>query len=814
MSGLAKDLQYAARSLVRRPGFAAVVVLTLGLGIGLNAAVFSLVDAVLLRPLPVERPEELAALFNREEGGLLSHSPMAYLDYVDLRERATTLDGLLAHAMVPLALEVDDSAEMVMVEGVTGNAFMTLGVKPQLGRLLTPADDLGEGTAPVAVLSHRGWVRRFGADPQAVGRTLRLNGREVPVVGVAEESFPGIQRGLAPELWLTFPAVEALRGEQLLTDRGDEMFLVMGRLRPGATFAEAAAEVETIGRRLAEEYPDANRHREIALLPLSKVRVLPGVDQILFATSGVVLGLVSLVLLIAAANIGTMMMARALDRQREVGLRLALGAGRWRILRQLLVESLMLALAGGALGLLTGVIAGRAVDAIQLPLPVQLYVGASLDWRVLAWVLMASVLVAVVFGFAPALAAARSELRGALLDGGRTTTGGRRRGLMRDILVVTQVALSLVLLVGAGLCVRSALNAHRIDPGFDSQGVATLTLASDITGTDPQRVRALVEQLLQRARAMPGVTSAAVCSHLPLGFHIRTADLAAEDDLPGPDQRWPEVDTASVGPDYFAVMGIPFVRGQGFSGPDDSRPTVVINQTLATTLWPGEDPIGKRVRFGSGDQGAEVIGVVRDGRYRTLGEEPRGYVYRSYAATGDNVGTIVVRTTGDPKELLPQLRQLVREIDPAVPVVALETLEEALGIALLLPRGSATLLGIFGLLGLVLAAVGLSGVLMQSVAQRRRELGIRQALGAEPGQVARMVVGQGLRLTGIGIVIGLGLAMAGTRVLRTILYGVDPVDMATFAAVAGALLGIAAAASYLPARLAARVDPAEVLRAE
>ena len=829
MFEIRRDLRYASRQLLQHPGFTVAAVLTLALAIGLNSAVFSAVNAALFRPLPVEEPTELTAVFSSEPGDFMARSPLSSTDFEKLDEARAFAD-LLAYTYTPLAVEHGGESRLVLGVRASPNFFDVLGVDAALGRTFASANAEagntgGEQAAPSeVVLSHGAWRRWFGADPDVVGSTLRVGGRAMTVVGVAQESFFGLTRGVAPELWLPLPSTIAATDRR--QDRELRWLWVVGRLAAGTTGGKAMqAELDALSRELSSTYPDTHRRRELVAQPADSVRVLPGVDATLSKASTVVLAMVGLVLLIASANVAHLLLARALDRRREIGTRLALGAGPAAIVRQMLIESLLLALLGGGGGLLLALGSNLALGALRLPLPVELALGLTIDGRVFLYTLAASLAATLAFGLAPALAAARTDLPSVL--GGGTRTAGTGRGL-GDVLVVAQVAFSLLLLVAAGLMVRSLGHAHAVNPGFDAEGVAVVTFATQASGMDRE---SFDRRLLDRVRELPEVHSAGLASHLPLTVEIRFDRIAIEGGTDPVDeedpQSWPSIDGALVGPGYFETLRVPVLRGRGFEERDqaDAAPVVVINRSFAERYWPGEEAVGRRLRIDGGEQSLQVVGLVADGKYRTLGETGRPFLYRALAQSRGSEGgqsgeittgstTLVARTRGEPAAVLPELRRTLRELDPSIAVARLETLEQTLGWTLFLPRSAAALFGLFGLLGLTLAAIGLAGVLGYAVRRRTREIGIRMALGADRRQILGLVLRKGLALTLTGVAVGLLAALATTRTLTAALYGVGATDPTTFAGVAAFLILIAFLTTYLPARRAASIEPGISLRSD
>lgn len=822
MSALLRDLRFAVRQLARNPGFGAAAIAILALGIGLNSAVFSIVNATLFRPLPVAAPEDLVAIYGSTPGDFMTTSALTTADAEDLIERSHSFTALLAYTYTPVVVEHRGESRLVLGVRATQNFFSTLGVKPFLGRFFSPEDgpDLQQ-----AVLSYSAWQRRFGADPGILGAKLRLNGNPCTIIGVAPEEFFGLTRGVAPELWMPMWLDGAGRDRREGRELG--WLWLMGRRAPGVTFEEVQAELRTLAARLAAEYPETNSDRAFVAFPASTVRILPGVDARLGAASAVVLGVVGLVLLIACTNVANLLLARAVARRREIATRRALGAGPAAVVRQLLVESLLLAFLGGVLGLGLAKISNTAVAALRLPVPVDLALGLALDGRVVLYTFAAAVLTALAFGLAPALAAARGDLASMLREGTQIA-GSRRQRRLGGFLVVVQIALSLVLLIDMTLAVLSLRNAHHVDPGFDPRGVVVASFSPGLQGYTGAETASFYRRLRERVQEIPGIESAALASHLPLSIEITFDRVApvSRGTTAVPPERWPSVDSARVGPEYFKTLRIPVLRGRVFT--DDDRagaPLVaVVNQSFAARYWPGKEAVGQRLRIAGAAGDAEIVGVVRDGRYRTLGEAPRPFLYRVLAQASGRSGhtgeittgsmTLVARHRGPASAALAELRQVIRELEPRIAVSRLETFEQTLGIALFLPRMAAVLFAVFGLLGLLLAALGIYSLMVYTVGQRHREIGIRLALGATRRDIVRLIVRRGLGLALLGIAVGLAAAAATTRALTALLYGVSPTDAATFLAVAAFLALVALAASYLPARRAARIEVVEALRGE
>ena len=828
MERFLQNARYALRMIAKNPGFAVMAVITLGVGIGLNSAVFSVVNAVLLKPLPVSEPERLASVYSKVPDGVMSHEPMSFPDYEDLRDGNKSFIDLAAFALVPLALETEETSELVFGEAVTGNYFGTLGVPLAMGRSFAVEEDLPGGSNPVAVLSHSAWQGRFGGDPAIIGATIRLNGHPYTVIGVAPAEFLGLIKGMCPELWIPMRTAMALGvtsalssssatpGVDRFADRGRHWHWAVGRLRPGADFEQASAEAQALGAQLAAEYPDSNQERSFALVPTNRVRILPGVDAALYGASFVLMGIVALVLLIASGNIANMLLARAVFRRKEIATRLALGASRGAIVRQLLVESSVLSLLGGALGLALAVGSNLAVASFRLPLPIEFALDLSLDAHVFLFTLAVSTLTAMAFGLAPAFEATRTNLSEALLAESRGAAGALSKRRLRSALVVAQVALSMMLLICAGLSLRSMWNAHRIDPGFDPSSVVAARFTPTLQGYTPDQAEEFYRQLEGRVGAVAGMHSVAFADRVPLSFEINIEQAIGEDREGVPTDEWPSVDASAVGPGYFETMRIPLLRGRGFTERDDAgtTPVVVVNQTLAERFWPDDEAIGKRLRIEGTEGYYEVVGVARDGKYRTLGEEALPFLYRALTQKPAGSRMLLARTTGDPSAALAAVRTEARGLDERIAIAGLDTLEATISGSLLLPRMGAVVFGLFGLIGLLLATVGIYGVIAYSVSQRTREIGIRMAMGAESHNILRLVVRDGLRLTLAGTVLGVAGAAAGTRALSAVLYGISATDALTFIAVPVFLVLVALAASFIPAWRASRLDPVGALHRE
>ncbi|HEX7049878.1 MAG TPA: ABC transporter permease [Longimicrobiales bacterium] len=822
MHTLLQDVRYAGRMLLRRPGFALVAVLTIALGVGANTALFTAVNALVLRPLPVREPDRLVgvqALGAFGGGGESRPFALSFPHFEALRERGRAVAELAARADAQLSFGDEEYAEEVLAAFVSGDYFRVLGIRPALGRLLAPSDDRrGAATAGV-VLSDRLWRRRFGADPSIVGRTVRLNGRPATVVGVAPASFTGTGIDRAPGLWAPLALRERVVPNSRLYSLMWFGLEAIGRLRPGISIERAQAELSAGLRQVGEALGGPLEYTNAELHPLSRIPTSRQGSFLRFFTMLAVA--TSLVLLIAGVNVAGMLLARAAGRQREVVIRAAIGAGRARIVRQLLTEGVLLFLLGGAGGVLLAVWLTDLLLAFRWPVPVTLDLAP--DGRVLGFALLLSLVTGLGFSLIPALRASRPELVPAR-DGGRS--GRRPSAWLRHGFVVGQVAMSLLLLVAAGLFLRALQHALSIDPGFDPDDVWVASIDLQRQRYDEPRGRQLYDRILERVRQVPGVRSASFSVGVPLGpgeeaLRVRPAG-AGEDE-------GELIHANVVGGEYFRTMGIPVLRGRTFATADreDAPHAAIVNQTMAEHFWPGQDPIGKRfvqaysafqIISGQAD-GAEaaeflVVGVVPDGKYSSLREEPEPFIFVAREQNYRSKLVLAVRTEDDAGATVRAVRDAVHALDPALPLLDLTPLTDLIGDDLLTQRIGAVLTTLFGLLGLLLAAVGIYGVMAYSVGQRTREIGIRMALGAESGSVLRMILRQGLTLALLGVAIGLAAAFALTRFVSSLLYGVSATDPLTFAGVALILAAVALLASHIPARRAAGVNPMEALRAE
>ena len=809
------DLRYAIRQLIRRPVFTIVALLTMALGVGANSAIFSIVNAVLLRPLPVESPEELVDIYTLD-GDETFMNPHDYPDYVAIREDREAFVDVAAYAADFLSMTVGTGTEVLFSETVSANYFQVLGVPAAHGRALQDGVDDVPGSS-VAVISDALWRKHFGADPSIAGQTITLRGRPFEVIGVAPDWFRGLWVGFTVDVWVPASSMTYMDPSRSgLEVRSGRNFLVKGRLQPGVTEEQAQARMDLMASNLAAAFPESNAERTFHVIPSNEVRMHPNIDGYMVPVAALLMTVVGLLLLIVCSNLANLMIARALGRRREIAIRLAVGAGRGRLIRQLLTESLVLAAAGGALGLLLAWGITTAIVRFQPPILISLSLDLGLDTTVLVFTFGVALLAGLLFGLVPALQATKPQLVPALKDVQSTAGSRYRRFGLRNALVVVQVAISMVLLVGAGLFVRSLIAAQKIDPGFEGERAVVMTVAPGLTAWDRTRRDEVLGALLERTRALPGVEAAAIASRLPLGAAFQTNEIypvGVEVDLDAP----PAVDVTRITPDYFRTLEIPILEGRDFADSDDAdAPLVVIlSEAAARQHWPGESALGKTLRLGGPDTDVRtVIGVARDTKVRTLGEVSRPYVYQAWLQTNESFGSLVARTSGEPGPLLPMLQRESRAIAEDLPVMELKTMPEHLGLMLFAPRMGGILLAVFGGLAALLATVGLYGVVAYTAARRTREVGIRVSVGASPSDVIRLMIGQGTALVGVGALIGLVLAFVATRPLGSMLYGVGVSDPLTYGGVALLLVGVGLAATLIPALRASRLDPVKALRYE
>jgi predicted permease len=811
MDSVFKDIRYGIRGLFKHPGFTAIVVITLALGIGASTAIFSIVNSVLLRRLPYRNADRIVAIQEHDPDGKRGQSTAA--NFLDWRAQNTVFEHLAAIKQTTTNLALSDHAERLELAQTNANFFDVFGITPQYGRLFLPQDEQA-GHDPVVVLSHALWQRRFGSDPSLVGRPITLDGRNYTVVGIAS---PGFQYPDKTEVWLPpLRLVPELYSNQDVTQSRRMGYLtVVASLKPGVSVQQAAGEMETITARLRQQYPDSNNRRFNRVVALQE-HLVGDTNKLLW----LLLGAVTFVLLIGCANVANLLLASGASRHKEMAIRTALGASRARVVRQLFTESTILALAGGTVGLFIAYWGLAAITKL-LPADFPRLSEIHMDLRVLGFTFAASMLTGIVFGLAPALQISRSDVQEAIRETGRGTSGSRRQSRFRQALIVVQVALSVVLLAGAGLLFRSFLQLQSVNTGFVSQQVLTARLTPSGTNyVNDADYAKFYNGVIEKVGAVPGVQDVGLINTLPLykgptsGFRVEGRPVTTPD-------KWPSVNYRVVSSNYFRAMGIPVLQGRAYTDRDDENApfVMIVNEQLVREEFPDENPIGKRITFGgTGADGQprwfEIVGVVANVRSLELREEPTPELYFSARQDLWPAMSLVVRSTVEPASLSASVRQAVNEVDRTVPVADVKTMDHIVSESITQPRFNLFLLGLFGAVAMVLSAAGIYGVTAYTVTQRTHELGIRIALGAQVSDVLKMILGQGMAVIGVGLVAGLAAAFALMRLLRSLLFGVGENDPFTFVAITVVLVLVALIACYIPARRATKVDPLVALRAE
>jgi len=813
MKGFFEDLRYALRGLARNRGFALVAVLSLAIGIGANTTIFTLVNGILLHPLPVAQASRLISLVTLD-----SSAPGAwgcsYPNYKDYRDRNDVFSSLLLFSPLRISMSGHGEPQMVIAQIVSGNYFETLGVAPVVGRGFLPEEDSAPGAHSVAVISHSLWTREYGSDPNLTRRTVLLDGHAYQIIGVAPPGFQGINALYAADVWIPmamYPRITSIA--KLAMQRRYLGFSVVGRLKPAVNMPQAQAAMDTLARDLEREYPGDNTGRRLRLDSLSE-DALGSRTRGTVVNAGTVLMIVSvLVLLVACGNVANLLIAKSAGRSREIAIRLAMGAGRWSLIRQLLVESLILSVTGCAVGLALARWTRDLLWAVRPPLFRYANFRLSVDGSVLFYSVAVSVLTAILFGLFPALRATRVDLATDLKDRAGNNAASDGRWHPRSMLVMFQVALSLIALIGAGLFIRSLFNADRFDPGFDAEHLGVVSFDVSSEGYDEARGQEYARRAIELALTVPGVDSASISKDLPFEVgSARTVLLHGQDHAGG---RGRITLTSVVRPGFFNTMRIPLVRGRDFS-PFDGKTAphvAIVNQAAADYFWPGQDALGRSLEFFGDTQPAQVVGVVRNANYQAIGETPQAMIYLAGAQFFFPFGVLYVHTAGDPDTAVLEARRALRTLDTNLLLTA-RPVHAMIRESLWAQRLSADLLAVFGLLALVLASIGMYGVISYSVHQRTREIGVRLALGATPGDVQRMVLSEGVRLVAVGVVAGMMVALLASRVLQNMLFAVSARDAVTFVLVPTVLVLVSIAACWIPAFRATRIDPSTALRDE
>lgn len=815
------DVKYAFRALRKSPGFAAIAIVTLGLAMAVNTTIFSLVNGMILRPLPVPHPSEITVL-TLQNGAKDTNNRISFADFQDLQKPTQAFSDLFAYEVTLSGVTADGRGDHCLISRVTGNYFSALGVQPALGRLILPSEGQTTGANPVVVISYDYWQRRFGGDPGIVGKQVNISDHPGTIIGVTQKNFHGTNYILEMDAYvpITAPFYDSDdSAHREWTDRMQRSLTMMGRLQPGVSIKEANASMAVAAHRLADEFPTFDKDAAIRVYPEKLSRPDPDPEGALPLAAAAFMGLAGLVLLVACFNVANVLLVRATVRQREMAIRAALGAGKARLILQYLTESSLLALLGGAAGMVLAIWAGDFFGSLRLSSQIKLHFDFSPDARVYLFALGTVIVTGVIVGIFPALRMARADVNMVLHEGGRGSTEGRSRNFARNTLVAAQVAGSLLLLVVAGLFTRSFGYTEHIQLGFNPDHVLNVSLSPDEAGYKDPQAKEFFRELLTRARALPGVTSATEAFVIPMGSIGASEPVVIEGHPPAPGEQLPSISDNIVTPGYFATMQIPLLKGRDFTDADTEKAPLVavINETMAKTYWPNEDPVGKKfVTKGDKDKTIEVVGVVANGKYRDITEKPLPFFYVPLDQNFVPFENLQVRTSVPPETLAGPIEGIVREIGPNVPVSQVETMAESLngGNGYFLYRFGAQVTGTMGLLGLILAVVGVYSVVSYAAAQRTHEIGIRMALGAEPRSIFEMVLRQGLKIIGIGIAVGLVVSFGGARLFSSMYQGVGAADPLTYLLVVILLVGVALVACWLPARRATRVSPLTALRYE
>ena len=819
MSTLWQDLRYAIRMLAKSPTLTAIVILTLALGIGANAAIFGIVNGFLLRPLPVKSAEQIVVLAGKVQGDNLGMFTLSYPQFLDLQKQADVFSDVFADQNDLGGLSFAGKASQFFYCYVTGNYFSSLGVQPALGRLFLPTEGAPGEKSPYIVLGYSYWQRKMGGDPNVLGKQALINGQEATIIGVTAKGFRGTQFAIDFDGYIPANMQPAEEAGKSFTERSDRNWVVMARLKPEVTLSQAQSSVNVIVERLAQQYPASDKGVTVRVMPEKSARPQPYTTNIVPVIAGIFLVLAGLVLLLACMNVANILLVRATMRQREMAIRAAMGAVRGRLIRQLLTESMVLALFGGAGGLMLGTWATGSISSLLPTSTFPINLDLSFDWRVFVYALVAALLTGTLVGVWPAWRSGKTDLGVVLQGSGRSDTAGVSRHRIRSVLVVAQVSGSLVLLIVAGLFVRSLMRAQHTYLGFDPDHVLNISLNPQEMGYEQARTKSFYRDLEAKTRALPGVQSVSAAFSVPMGTTTSGAHVYIERRPLAPGEQPPVITYNRVDAPYFDTMRVPLLRGRAFRESDDEKAPLVaiVNQAMAQQFWPNEDPIGKRFSLQAATGPfAEVVGLTGTGKYVFLGWDREPYFYVPLAQEYSSYQTLQLRTSVPPETLIAQVQSTVQGLDPNMPISDVQTMKQSLAgpNGFFVFRVGAIMAAIMGILGLTLAVVGVYGVVSFAASQRTHEIGIRMALGANNTDILRLILRQGLVLVVAGVLCGVVLALALTRLMATLLIGVSPTDALTFVAATLLLGGIGLWACYAPARRAMRQDPMTALRYE
>ncbi len=812
-----QDIRYALRTLRRDAAFTTVALLILALGIGANTAVFSLGNVFLFRPLPVKDADRLTVVAVQSKADS-DPDQISYPDYLDYQAHSSAVfTGMTGYAISIVGLGYRGHADRLIMSYVPSNFFSMLGIRPALGRLIDPGEGEAPRTGPVLVLGHSYWEKRFGGDPDVIGRTVSLDGTAVTVIGVVPKEFLGPYNLLEMDGYAPIGMLGFGSNADFFTSREDRELRVLATLKPGVSIPQAQAALNVVGQRLAQEYPHADQGQRVRVFSERIARPEPAAADSKALVATVFLVMVGLVLVVACLNVANLLLARAAAREKEIAIRAAIGAGRGRLLRQLLTESMLLAMAGGVGGAIVGNSVGHLLNGLRPLGDFPLRLAFAFDWRVFTYVAGVALLAGILAGLAPALRVSRADLNLALREGGRGLIGESGRHWLRNGLVIAQVAGSLILLVAAGLFIRSLTRAESIDLGFDPHKVLNVSLDPGLQGYTQPRVETLCRELLRLTQRLPGVRSASLAFSIPLGYYNNGAPVYAEAQAPSPSHHVPGAGFNAVSPDYFTTLRMRILEGRAFTDADTaaSEPVAIVNQTMAERLWPHRDAVGQRFSYkAASGPFVTVVGLVHDAKNTSLLDAPGMFFYLPQTQHYQSIHVLQVRTAVPPESLAPAVEDLLRQLDPNLPVYEVMSMEKALQGAngFFLFKVGASFAGALGGLGLLLAVVGVYGVVSYSASRRRHEIGIRMALGAQRAGIFRMVIRQAVLLLGFGIALGVAAALGVSRLLASLLVGVSAYDPLTFVGVSAMLMAVALLASSIPAHRAARVEPMAALR--